>query len=737
MKKLSILLLAAAAFIPMKANELIEIPTENTEIIFQVNDAGELLHSYYGRKFENTRHLLNEVRNEQPDNGTGYGHQAYPAYGGFLHIRPALKLVHSNGVHSTKLKYQTHSTALVEPGVIRTYIILLDSVHQVDVILHLTAYDKEDVITESVTLTNNGKGELTVENIASSYLPIHADSYYLTHLFGSWATEAQLAEERLMPGIKTISSIRGVQSTQSANPSFMVSVNDKASEDSGEVIAGSLAWAGNFNISFEIDECGTLHIVPGVNDFASTYYLAPGESLTTPEMIWTWSGEGKGLASRNLHDWVRNHNMMHADMERPVVLNSWEGAYFDFDEKVIKRMIDDAAEIGVEMFVLDDGWFGNGEYARNSDSCGLGDWQVNRKKLPRGIDDLASYAVKKGLRFGIWIEPEMVNPKSRLAETHPEWIVGNADTEPLVLRKQRVLDMSNPEVQDFVVNTFREVLAQSPNISYVKWDANRFITDFGSSYLDGKHQSHFWIDYVKGLYSVYDRIRTEYPDVMIQLCSSGGGRMDMGALKYHDEFWPSDNTNPSERILIQNSVNHFFPAMATASHVSCSPNHQSGATSPLKYRFDVAMSGRLGLELQPASLSPEEREQAKRAISEYKQIRPIITSGDLYRLKDPNSDTGRAALQYVTKDASKAALYIYNLKHHGRTTSMNIRLKGLDPSRTYRLTEFNSSFSTRVPELTSVPTSCELSGDFLMTRGIDFFRNGTFDSLVLLLEQVR
>ncbi len=588
-----------------KDTGIITVSTNDLSMVFSISPDKKVVYNYFGDKFQGVSPFLHKKYKEQPDNGIGYAPVIYPAYGGRFFLNPALKLTHDDGVQTTELIYAAHQVKNIDNNRIETVIQLKDPLYPVFVNLNFTAYQKENVICQSVSISHQEKNKLAVENIASAYLPLHADSYYLTHFHGAWASEMQLVEEQLTPGVKRVESKKGIRTTQSENSSFLLSLNGPANEDRGEVYAGSLAWSGNYLVSFEIDECGLLHVMSGMNDFASTYNLEPGKTLQTPEMVWTYSSVGKGQVSRNLHDWSRNYALAHGDQELPIVLNSWEGAYFDFNEKTITDMIDDAAAFGVEMFVLDDGWFGN-KYPRNSDKVSLGDWQVNKKKLPRGIDYLAKYAVGKGLKFGIWIEPEMVSPKSELAEKHPEWVVKSGKRDIIPMRNQWLLDLSNPEVQDFVVKTFDEVIALSPDISYIKWDANRHVDNFGSDYLSKEDQTHFWIEYTKGLYSAYERIRTKHPDVLIQLCSSGGGRLDFGALKYHDEFWASDNTNSLDRIFIQYSTNLFFPAKATAAHVSTTPNHQTGMMAPLKFRFDVAMTGRLGMELQPKDLTGDE-----------------------------------------------------------------------------------------------------------------------------------
>jgi alpha-galactosidase len=411
------------------------------------------------------------------------------------------------------------------------------------------------------------------------------------------------------------------------------------------------------------------------------------------------------------------------------VLNSWEGAYFGFNENTITEMIDSAADFGIEMFVLDDGWFGN-MYPRNSDNAGLGDWQTNKEKLPRGINYLAEYARNKGLKFGIWIEPEMVNPDSELAKKHPEWIVKSGKRDIMPMRTQWLLDLSNPQVQDFVVKTFDDVVSLSPYISYIKWDANRHVDNMGSDYLSSENQTHFWIEYTKGLYKAYERIRAKHPDIMIQLCSSGGGRLDFGALKFHDEFWASDNTSPLHRIFIQYGTNLFFPGIATASHVSTAPNHQTGDIASIKFRFDVAMSGRMGMEMQPKDIKGDEVGFAKEAIKNYKLIRPIVHFGDLYRLVSPYGENSWSLHMYVAKDKKQAVLFAYSLKYHNRTMWLEAKLSGLDPDKKYKVTELNRKWGAIMQD------GDVFTGEYLMNAGLNLNIKNQFESAVILLTEI-
>ena len=428
--------------------------------------------------------------------------------------------------------------------------------------LEITAYQRENVLTQKVSITNKEKKDIVLHNFYSSYLPVRAKKYYLNSFYGAWAQEMFMEESLLNHGIKTIENKMGIRTSHTENPSFVLALDTPLDENIGNAIGGALAWSGNYKLNFQVDEFKILNITAGMNPYASEYTLTPNETFHTPEMIYTYSTTGAGGVSRNLHDWARNYSVYDANTTRPTLLNSWEGAYFKFNEKTITNMIDDAADMGLEMFVLDDGWFGN-KYPRSNSTQGLGDWQVTKEKLPNGIAHLANYAVNKGIKFGIWIEPEMVNPKSELAEKHPDWIVQAKGRPMPTTRNQWLLDLSNPKVQDFVFSVFDDVMKQSNNISYIKWDANRHVESVGSTFLPVDKQSHFWIKYTQGLYNVYERIRAKYPHVIIQACSSGGGRVDYGALKYHQEVWTSDNTEPRSRIFIQYGTNMIYPAVVT------------------------------------------------------------------------------------------------------------------------------------------------------------------------------
>lgn len=725
-----IILLTFIVLFPFKSEagtpQLIDISTKKTSMIFHITSDGEVLFQYYGSRINDQLPFFDKKSYRRSDLGTDPN--VYPAQGGRNYIEPALSVTHDGGDINTELRYKKHY-AIDHDNYTETRLILTDTKYPFEVELRYRAYRDEDVIVCNSIITNYEKGRVTLGNYYSSFLPLKAGNYYLTHFYGSWAREMTVEETRLNHGITTIETKKGVRTTHTENPSFMLSLDVPLNERSGRVIAGALAWSGNYKINFQIDEWNILGITAGINPFSAEWYLAPGESFATPEMVYTYSAEGAGQASRNLHDWARAYRIWSPKTPRPTLLNSWEGVYFDFDQKKLMRMIDDAAEMGLEMFVLDDGWFGN-KYPRDNTKQGLGDWQVNRRKLPKGIGALADYAAGKGLQFGLWIEPEMVSPKSELAEKHPDWIVGaNNGREQITMRNQWLLDLCNPEVQDFVFGIFDQVMQMSPNINYIKWDANRHVEGAFSPYLQADLQSHFWTEYTKGLYNVYERIRAKYPNVIIQACASGGGRVEYGALKYNNEVWTSDNSDAVSRARIQYGTSMIYPALVIGSHVSKVPSHQTNNVSPLKFRLDMAMSGRMGMELQPATLSSEEKELSKKTILIYKSIiRDIVLYGDLYRISSPYDDSGWYSLMYVTKDKKQAVIFAYNLKYQGRALTPRFLLNGLNPDEHYYLKELN------VEESKFWGDGKMFSGEYLINEGINPHLSKVYDSGVYFLK---
>ncbi len=497
-------------------------------------------------------------------------------------------------------------------------------------------------------------------------------------------------------------------------PVFMLSLNEKSDENNGQVVAGTLGWSGNFRFLFEVDEKGSLRVITGINPFASEYSLEPGKVFRTPSMIFTYSDKGKGQASRNIHRWAMKYGVLDGTGSRLTLLNNWEATGFNFNEKKLTGILDDTKKMGLDLFLLDDGWFAN-KYPRNNDRAGLGDWQENKAKLPDGLGYLVKEADARGVKFGIWIEPEMVNPKSELYETHPEWILKLPNRPENYFRNQLVLDLTNPKVQEFVYTVVDGMLTANPGIAFIKWDCNRMMTNAYSVYLKDK-QSHLYIDYVNSLYGVLDRLRQKYPHLPIMLCSGGGGRVDYGALKYFTEFWASDNTDALERIYIQWGYSYFFPAVSVCNHVT------SWGKQSLKFRTDVAMMGKLGYDIEVDKMTENELKFSQNAIANYNRIKDVIYTGDLYRLISPYEEN-RAVLMYVNNSKSKAILFGYTLNARYGETLNRVKLQGLDPEKTYKLQEINISPERRGPGMGMGPGMSEggrsYSGDYLMKIGLN------------------
>ena len=721
MKKALILLLAiSVAAFNSRGQQVISIETEATSLNLLVTEDGTVQTLHYGTRISGADAWAGI--NLKSDDYNGCRGLTYPATGGRFIGEPALHVKYADGTHNTELYFSG-----VERSGNSTIIGLKDPVTNLQVKLVYDAYPKENVIVMHSEILNGGKKPVELLNFASASVYVDASQYLLTHFHGAWAAEMQMENELLGHDVKVIESRRGVQATQGNNPSFLLSLGTaELRENEGDVIAGALAWSGNFRLSFEQDDANRLNIVTGISPHASAYPLKSGATFVTPDMIYTFSADGAGGASRNLHRWARNYGVYGGGAVNPTLLNSWEGAYFNFTTPVLLGMIDDAASMGLEMFVLDDGWFGN-EYPRNNDDAGLGDWEPNVIKIPEGIDYVAQYAHSKGLKFGIWIEPEMVNPQSNLAHKHPDWVVQSPGREIYQGRNQWVLDLSNPAVEDFVFGIFDRTMQLAPGIDYIKWDCNRVIQSFGSPYLKGA-QDRFYIEYVQGLYNVMRRIREKYPDVLVQCCSSGGGRIDYGALKYCNEVWTSDDTDARMRAYIQYATNLIYPACIMASHVSAVPNHQTSNVTPLKFRFDMACSGRLGLELQPKNFAPADRALADRCIKSYKQYRDLVFGGDVYRLASPY-DSHYYGVMYVSEDKSRAVVFTYCLDFEPRTVGGKVfKLNGLDPSCSYKVVEQN------------VDTSCwwgnggTFTGSFLSSGGFNPILPQIYSSAVFVLE---
>jgi alpha-galactosidase len=673
--------------IPMRDLRPIRIETSHAALNLFVDDDGHLFQRSFGSKTE-----------DREDSAL-----AYPASGDGWVYEPALGVTHSDGNTSTDLRVTGNKT----DGNLTT-IHLKDPEYSFTVDLFFQTFPEQDVIETWSQIRNEEPGVIHVDRFASASPDFGVGSFWLTQFHGEWANEANMSEERLTYGIKTIDSKLGVRAQQFRSPSFLLSKGGPLQEDSGEVFGGTLAWSGSFAFSFEVDPVGRVRALCGMNPYESTYHLDPGKTLETAKMIWSWSDSGAGKLSRNMHEWARQNAIRDGGKPRAILLNNWEATYFHFDEKKIVSLFGGAKELGMELFLLDDGWFGV-KYPRDNDGQGLGDWTPDPKKLPNGLGALTKAAGERGLRFGIWLEPEMVNPKSELFEKHPDWVIRQPKRELELQRNQLILDLSRPEAREYAFQVADRTLTENPGISYVKWDCNRYVTQPGSPYLGHDRQSNLWIDYVKAVYDIFARVAKKHPNVEIMMCSGGGARVDYGAMKYAQEFWPSDMTDPAKRIFIQWGYSYFFPAIAMCDHVTDSGHR------PWKFAFDVAMSGCLGMDVDLDAMSADDRKFAAVAIETYKQIRGTVQLGDQYRLESPYAGS-RSALMYVR--GKEAVVFAYSL---GESPAAPLKLKGLDPAKTYAVHEIDLPVGVK-------GLHGSYTGAALMNDGLPLPKYGAYES---------
>ncbi|MBR1484741.1 MAG: alpha-galactosidase [Prevotella sp.] len=742
-KKLFSLLLLASSLTASAWQGEVSITTPHTQMLLHADEGGDLHIAYYGPKTA----TLQQLR----DAGDDLDFAALPAFGTVDMVQlPAIQVQHANGDQNLELTVTDYATVNDGSAIVHTFT-LRDKLLPVTVRLFYKAYKEVDVIETWTEIVHQEKRAITLKRYDSGHLTLRQGDVWLTHLHGDWAAEATMVQEPLTSGLKVIRNSDGARNAHIDAPEVMFSLDGRPQEEHGRTIGAALCWSGNYELRINTLLNKHHHFYAGIDPQASEYVLEPKQPFATPHLALAYSEQGMGGVSRTFHRWARTCGMLHRGMQTgDILLNSWEGLYFDINEERMLTMMDDIAKLGGELFVMDDGWFGS-KYQRNDDSSTLGDWVVDQKKLPGGLSVLCASAAEKSIKFGIWIEPEAVNTKSELFERHPEWALQTRGRELKLGRggTQLVLDMTNPEVQDFAFGIVDNLLA-GPGISYIKWDANASIQNCGSLHLPMAKQSNLYVDYHLGLLKVLQRIREKYPDVVIQDCASGGGRANYGLLPYFDEFWASDNTDALQRVYIQWGTSLFFPANAMACHINHCPYWNTGGrTIPIKFRCDVAMSGRLGIELQPKDMTDEERLQVQTCFKDYKEIRNVVQTGDLYRLVSPYDHKGVAALMYTeptpypsqgegSLDSSTAessnsksnqsplpsggvgggcqgVLFVYKTQNYYNQPLPRIRLAGLDPDKTYTLIEKN----VRAYKEPCALSGKQFSGRFLMQVGIE------------------
>ena len=678
--------------------KIFTIETKNTAYQMKIDKYGHLLHLYYGAKVgQNMDYLLTYMDRSFAGNPAEEAKtrtysldvlpQEYPYWGSGDYRNVALWVENPDKTIASDLVYVSHEicagkyrlnrlpSAFAQETEADTLIIILrDAVNGMKVTLFYGVFGEEDIITKSVNVENTGEAEFIIRKAASSVLDFIGGDFDLVHFQGRHAMERNLERLPVKHTSMVIGSRRGTSSHQH-NPGLLL-CEPSATEKSGSVYGALLSYSGGFKAEVEKDQFDQTRMVLGLSDELLAYPLQPGESLELPECIHAYSSQGFGKLSRIYHDFIRDHVLppKSKTIKRPVLLNSWEASYFDFTGDSIVALAKEAAALGIDLLVMDDGWFGK----RDDDNSGLGDWQVNEQKLGCTLGKMIEKINGLGIDFGIWVEPEMISEDSDLYRAHPDWALQVPGRSPIRSRNQLVLDFSRDDVRAEIYSQICNVLDQG-NITYLKWDMNRSLADIASAVnLPGK----VLYDYVTGLYDFLGRLEKRYPDLLIEGCSGGGGRFDTGMLAYTPQIWCSDNTDALDRLRIQYGTSFFYPVSTVGAHVSAVPNHQTGRITPFEVRGMVAMAGTFGYELNPALLSEEEKQQVKEQIVTYKELQSLIFSGDYYRLSDPFRDSF-AAWNIVSKDKKECVLTAVILENHANMAVNYVKAAGLDPELIY------------------------------------------------------
>ena len=705
-----------------KSTNSFHLQAGNTSYIMQVFKSGYLAHLYWGKKIR--KPVIDEMlalmlrdsfsaNTDSPDEMLSLDTlpQEYPAYGNTDFRTPAYSVQLENGSTITDLRYESHKISDGKPtllGLPATYvesaseartleIVMRDSLIGLKVVLSYTAFENHDVITRSVRFINESSTNLKLIRALSMSLDFNKNDYDFMHLSGAWSRERHIERTALSSGNKSIESRRGASSHQH-NP-FIALLSSDANEDHGDVYGFSLVYSGNFLAQVEIDQYQTTRVSMGINPFDFSWLLEPNEEFQTPEVVMVYSSEGIGKMSRSYHKLYRTRLCRgeFRDKVRPVLVNNWEATYFNFNAENIESIAKVGKDLGIELFVLDDGWFRK----RDNDKSSLGDWVVNLKKLPKGINNLANSINNIGLEFGLWFEPEMISPDSDLYRTNPDWCIHVPNRARSQARNQLVLDLSREDVCNYIINAVCSILNSAP-ISYVKWDMNRNMTEIGSTSLPPERQRETAHRYMLGLYKVMDSITKSFPKVLFESCSGGGGRFDPGLLFYMPQVWTSDNTDAVERLKIQYGTSIVYPASTMGAHVSAVPNHQVNRNTSLKIRGDVAMCGNLGYELDLTKFTVGEKEEVKSQILKYKQIRKLVQFGEMYRLLSP-FDGNDCSWMYISEDKTQALVTYFRVLAVPNAPIRKLKLKGLDSNMDYSITNKKNIFG----------------GDYLMYSGID------------------
>ena len=674
----------------IKNNNTFHLQGRNISYIMAVDSFGNLIHIHYGRKLHdkdydktNTKYV-NWAAYDENNITLENTQQEYPSYGHTDLRNPAYTVKNVDGNSISQLKYKDYtikenyipeiegmpSLFIGNKSAQTLEITLEDKISGVEVVLSYSVFDDYDVILRNTRIHNISDSTIEIDSAYSANLDIAKGNYDLIYFSGGWGREREFCRSEIQQGAKIdISNARG-GSGHTLNPFIMVSEHN-ADEDKGNVYGFSLIYSGNHSSMIECDQYGNIRVQQGINPFMFKWTLEKGESFVTPQCVMCYSENGIGGLSRELNDVYRTNlcRSKWADKDRPILINNWEATYFDFDEDKLLSIAKRAKEAGVELFVLDDGWFGT----RNDDFSGLGDWTVNYDKLPSGIDGLAKKINDIGLKFGLWFEPEMVNPDSDLYRAHPDWAISVPNRISSLSRNQLILDLSRDDVCDYIITAVSDVL-KSANIEYVKWDMNRPMTDM--PYEGYNHK------YTLGFYKIMDAISGAFPNILFEGCSGGGGRFDAGVLAYMPQIWTSDNSDAAARLKIQYATSMGYPVSAISAHVTAVPNHQNGRITSLKMRADTAYAGVFGYELDITKMSDTELAEIKKQVETDKKLRTLMRTGDFYRILSPY-ETNYCSWEMVSKDKKEVFFYSAKIFSVANSHDIRIKLKGLDAEAKY------------------------------------------------------
>lgn len=670
--------------------------TPNTTYSFCVSDSNYLRHLYYGENIPDVNLTCDSLK--------PYSHDTfeYPTSGGADFGEPCLQVMDKYGMSACDLQYKSHIIYKGKEklkGLPATYangenettsleVVCEDKHSGLEITLQYCVFENQDIITRSCKALNNGSDPIEIKRLLSACVELFGKDYDMLTLNGSWSREKHMERLPLRYGKQSVGSCRGT--TSSVHGNFIALAKNDATEEFGEVYGYCLVYSGSFLALCEADTNDKTRMVIGINPYDFSWLLEKGEEFQSPEVIMSFSARGLTGLSHNFHDVIRN-NLIRGkwkNARRPVLINNWEGTYFDFDTEKLLDIARESAKAGIEMFVMDDGWFGK----RNDDTTSLGDWDVNTEKLKGGLPYLVNEVNKLGMKFGIWFEPEMISPESGLYRANPDWCIHIKGRNRTQMRSQLVLDFSREDVREHIYGKIKEILS-SANIEYVKWDMNRSLCEVGNEVLPPNRQREIWHRYVLGVYEMQERLITDFPELLLENCSSGGARFDAGMLYYSPQIWTSDDTDAIERLKIQNGTSLCFPCSCMGAHVSASPNHCVGRQTPFKTRGHVAMVGTFGYELDTTKLSDNEKNAIKEQIEEFNKYNPLIRNGDFYRLADPFKQSKYDAWMFVSKDKSEALLeYVQVLKEPAVPPRL-LRFRGLDKNAVYIHEETGKRYS--------------------------------------------